>query len=62
MAIRPLVDERTVRVRDQGRMVELAAKPPAESLRHRILVNLIAMIFCISILFLAFWLALHGYI
>lgn len=56
------VSTRTVTVQDGDREVTLRVRTPAQALRYRIAVNLLAIVVGLAILFATVWLALHGYI
>jgi hypothetical protein len=56
------VSNRTVRMQSGGEPVSLQSRTPAQALRFRILVNLIAIVMGLAILFGVVWLALNGYV
>lgn len=59
---RAVVDSGTVRIQEGGRVVELDARKPSESLRYRIAVNLVSIVLGLGVLLLVFWLAINGYL
>ncbi len=56
------VNNSVVRVNDCGEQVVLKSRTRSAALRHRILVNLLAILVGLLVLFLVFWMGIHGYI